>query len=289
VRSAIGGELFDARLKSARLGDHDERRRAVFGEATVGRVGGATLNAGLRGDWSSSVNAFASPSIGIAVPVGDAVQLRASSGRGYRAANWTERYYRDPANIGDSTLTAERFTAHEVGARIIPARWLTADVALFQRHATSLIDWARPAGSATTTPWHTMNFASATYRGIEAALRLPAVAGVDWTLRGSGLRFDASAAPGTVGKYALRPVTRTLGLSAMSRAGSGGTLTFDGQRARRTGESDHLQLNTRFDQSVAGLRISLEMLNLTNADYLDVSGKPVAPRSAFFGVTWIAP
>jgi hypothetical protein len=134
-----------------------------------------------------------------------------------------------------------------------------------------------------------MNFASATYRGIEAALRLPAVAGVDWTVRGSGLRFDASAAPGTVGKYALRPVTRTLGLSATSHVGSGGTLTFDGQRARRTRESDHLQLNSRFDQNLAGLRFSLELMNLTNADYLDVSGKPVAPRSAFFGITWIAP
>ncbi|MDB4882301.1 MAG: hypothetical protein JWL95_1067 [Gemmatimonadetes bacterium] len=289
LSTAIGGELFDARLRSARLGDHDDQRRALFGEATVGRAGGATLNAGVRGDWSSTVAAFASPSVGIAVPVGSAVQLRASSGRGYRAPTWTERYYKDPANIGDSTLAAERFTAHEIGARVTPAAWLSADVALFQRHALSLIDWARPAGSSATTPWRTMNFASATYRGVEGALRFPNLAGIDWTVRGSGLRFDASAAAGTVGKYALRPVTRTLGVSAVTHVGAGGMLTMDGQRARRTGERDHLLMNARYDQMLAGIRVSVEALNLANADYLDGSGKPVAPRSAFLGFSWLKP
>jgi vitamin B12 transporter len=289
IVAAVGGELFDARLRSARLGDHEEQRQAAFAEATLGHAGGATLNAGLRGDWSSSTDPFASPSVAIALPLGRLAQLRASSGRGYRAPSWTERYYRDPANIGDSTLRAERFTAHEVGLRLSPARWVSADVALYERRARSLIDWARPSGSTTATPWHTMNFASATYRGIEAALMLPNVARIDWMLRGSGLRFDASADAGTTGKYALRPITRTIGLSAATSLGSGGFLTVDAQSAQRAGEREHLLLNARLGQSVAGVRLSLELLNLSDADYLDGSGKPVAPRSAFVGVTWSAP
>jgi iron complex outermembrane receptor protein len=287
LRTAVGGELFDARLRSARLGNHEERRRALYGEATLGRSGGATLDASVRGDWSSTVDAFASPSLGIAVPLGDALQLRASTGRGYRAPTWTERYYVDPANIGDSTLRAERFTAHEVGMRVTPVRWMSADVALFQRDARSLIDWARPAGAGATTPWRTMNFASARYRGIEGALAFAGVGGVDWTVRGSGLRFDASAAPGTVGKYALRPVTRTLGVSAATRLGAGGTLTLDAQRAQRSGERDHLLADARFNQTVGGITLFVETLNLANADYLDASGKPVAPRSIFFGIGWL--
>ncbi|MEO8562074.1 MAG: TonB-dependent receptor [bacterium] len=288
LTAAAGGELFDARLRSARLGDHDERRQAAFAEATFGRAGGATLNAGLRGDWSSTVDAVASPSVAVAIPLGNVAQLRASSGRGYRAPSWTERYYRDPANIGDSTLLAERFTAHEIGVRLAPLRWMSADVAVYERRARSLIDWARPAGSTATTPWRTMNFASATYRGVEAALLLPSVLGVDWTIRGSGLRFDASAAPGTTGKYALRPITRTLGVSASMRIAADGALTLDALNAQRTGEKDHLVLNAKFEQPVRGVRLSLELLNLANTDYLDGSGKPVAPRSAFVGVKWSA-
>ena len=289
LAAAVGGELFDARLRSARLGDHEEQRQAAFAEATVGHAGGATLDAGLRGDWSSVNEAFASPSLAIAVPVGRAAQLRASSGRGFRAPSWTERYYRDPANIGDSTLRAERFTAHEVGVRLTPVRWASADVAVYERRAHSLIDWARPSGSSASTPWHTMNFASATYRGIEAALMLPDLARIDWTVRVSGLRFDASADAGTTGKYALRPMTRTLGLSAATRIGDAGSVTMDAQSAQRAGERDHLLLNARLAQPVAGVRFSLELLNLANASYLDGSGKPVAPRSAFVGVSWSAP
>ena len=289
LTTAFGTELFDARLRSARLGNHEEQRGALFTEATLGRSGGATLNAGLRGDWSSTVESFASPSIGLAVPIGSSLQLRASSGRGFRAPTWTERYYVDPANIGDSTLSAERFTAHEVGARLTPVSWMFADVAVFERRARSLIDWARPAGSIASTPWRTMNFASATYRGVEGALAFPHLGGVDLVVRGSGLRFDVSAASGTVGKYALRPTTRTLGLSAATRIGAGGTLTMDAQRAQRSGERDHVMLNARFNQTLASIRLSVEMLNLANADYLDGSGKPVAPRSAFLGLSWSRP
>ena len=30
-------------------------------------------------------------------------------------------------------------------------------------------------------------------------------------------------------------------------------------------------------------------MNITNEDYLDVAGKPVAPRSVFVGVAWATP
>jgi outer membrane cobalamin receptor len=289
LRVAAGSELLDARLKSARLGDHDERRQAAFVEATVGRAGGAIVDAGFRGDWSSVVGAFASPSVAASVPIGSTLQLRASSGRGFRAPDWTERFYKDPSNVGDSTLAVERFTAHEVGARFVPVAWASADVALFERHATSLIDWARPTDSSTTAPWRTMNFAAATYRGIEAAVRLPDLVGVDWTLRGSGLRFDASTADGITGKYALRPLTRTLGLSAATRVVGGASLTVDALRTRRSGETDHFALAARVDQHIGALHASVELLNLTNARYLDVVGKPVAPRSVFVGLEWRAP
>jgi outer membrane cobalamin receptor len=290
LRAALGAELLDARLRSARLGDHSERRHAEFAEATFGRATGASLDAGLRRDWSSAVGAFVSPSLGVAVPLPMHAQLRASASRGFRAPTWTERYYKDPANIADSTLQVERFDAYEIGLRLAPLARVSADVALFERRAHSLIDWARPATAATPPPpWRTMNFASATYRGVEAMVQLSDVGGADWTVRGSGLRFDASVEPGTVGKYALRPLTRVVGISATTHERRGASLTIDAQRARRALEDDHLRLDARVDQRVGAMRLSVELLNVTNEDYLDVSGKPVAARSVFVGLAWSAP
>jgi iron complex outermembrane receptor protein len=287
VVAAVGGEVLDARLRSARLGNHDELRRGVFGEMTVGRARGATLAAGARGDWSRA-GGFFSPSLGIALPVNGVLQLRASGSRGFRAPTWTERYYVDPANVSDSTLSVERVWSDEIGARITPGSRLIADVSLFERHATSLIDWARPAGAAASTPWHTMNFARATYRGVEALVRLSDVAGIDWTARGSGLRFDATTAPGTVGKYALRPLTRSLGLSGTRQIGADASITLSALNARRVAEKSYTKLDAQLAQRFGGLRYSIDLLNLTNASYLDGSGKPVASRSAFIEVGWPA-
>ena len=289
MSAVIGGELLDARLRSARLGDHRQWRNAAFGQLTFARLTGATVDLGLRGDWTTEHGAFASPSVGVSIPVTSRVQLRASANRGFRAPTWTERFYRDPANIGDSTLAVERFSSGEIGARATPLSWLVADVAYYERHATGLIDWARPEGATASTPWRTRNFASAIYRGVEATLRAPDLLGVDWTARASGLRFDASADPGTTGKYALRPLTRTVGLSASAPVVRGGTVSMDALRARRTGEDDHLMLNARATAPVRDLRLSLELVNLANTSYLDASGRPVASRSAFAGATWIAP
>jgi iron complex outermembrane receptor protein len=290
LHAAVGAELLDARLRSARLGDHSERRHAEFAEATLGRPGSASLDAGLRRDWSSAVGSFVSPSLGAAVPLPAHAQLRASASRGFRAPTWTERYYVDPSNVADSTLQAERFDAYEVGLRFAPISTVSADVALFERRARSLIDWARTSTAVTPPPpWRTMNFASATYRGIEALVRVTDIAGADWTLRGTGLRFDASAQPGTVGKYALRPLTRVIGLSVTTHERRGASLTVDAQRARRALEDDNLRLDARIDQRVGAMRLSVELLNVTNEDYLDVSGKPIAGRSAFVGLAWSAP
>jgi hypothetical protein len=34
------------------------------------------------------------------------------------------------------------------------------------------------------------------------------------------------------------------------------------------------------------VRASVELVNATNASYLDGSGKPIAPRSLFVGLAW---
>jgi hypothetical protein len=61
-------------------------------------------------------------------------------------------------------------------------------------------------------------------------------------------------------------------VSAATRELRGASLAVDVQRARRAAEDDHLRLDARVEQRVGAMRLSLELLNLTNADYLDVSG-----------------
>lgn len=283
---AFGGEAMDLRLRSARLGDRDETRSAVFSEATVGRPKGAKLNLGVRGERSASYGDFVSPSVAASLPLYSIVWLRGSLSRGFRAPTWTERFYEDPGNVGDPDLRAERFLASELGVRLFPSGRVSVDVAGFTRDAKDVIEWAKPAGATAATPWRTMNFASATYRGIEAQVSAPDLFGVDWRFQATGLRFEPKGADGFVGKYALRPVTRTFGLSASARIAGNWRVSADGVHVTRKDEGSHLLANTRVAYAWRAVSLTVDLVNLANDSYLDASAKDAAGRAVYVGARW---
>jgi outer membrane receptor protein involved in Fe transport len=285
--AAVGAEGSDGRLRSERLGDRDEKRGAIFAEATAGHPGAAQLNAGVRIDWSSVNDRFVSPSLGGVVPVGPWARLRASVNRGFRAPTWTERYYLDPANVGDPDLRPEKFWGGEVGVAITPHKRWSADIAAFTRHATDLIDWARPADADSTAPWQTTNVTRATYRGAELALQLHDWLGASWSLHGSALDFESRGATGYIGKYALRPITRSAGLIVSAPlSGRGLIATLDAAYGERADDEGHFRLDARIAQRWRDLRIVLDVRNISNASYLDAAVKEVAGRSAFVTLEW---
>ncbi len=286
VVAAIGADGSDAGLRSERLGNRNEQRGALFAEATLGSAESARLDAGARIDWSSVNDQFVSPSVGGVLPIGSWTRLRASVSRGFRAPTWTERYYEDPANVGDPDLRPEKFWGGEAGVTLAPDERWSADITGFFRHANDLIDWARPADADSTAPWRTTNVARAEYRGAELALHLRHWLGASWSLRGSALHFDSHGAAGFIGKYALRPITRSAGLKMTAPFGRGPIATLDAAYDDRSGEDGHFRLDARIAQSWRDLRVALDVRNVTDADYLDASVKPVAGRSAYITLEW---
>lgn len=285
---AFGTEAFDARLVSNSLGDRDETRTAAFAEVHVGSPTRTSVNLGVRGDHSSVYGDFLSPSAAASVMVAPRARLRASIGRGFRAPTWTDRFYVDPGNIGNPDLQPERFWAGELGVNVALHAQAHLDVALYQRNADNLIDWARPAGSPDSVPWHTLNVESARYRGVEATLGGAHAAGLDWTLRASGLRFEPVGDSGFEGKYALRPITRTIGGTASLPRTHGVDATLDILSARRAGEDGYFRADLRLGCTWRATRFTVDLRNLTGADYLDASGRPVAGRGAYVGLAWAA-
>jgi vitamin B12 transporter len=282
---ATGVDARELRLTSARLGDHTEQRAAVFSEATLGGEGRPSLDAGARVDWSSERGTFFSPSLAAAIPLGGRVVLRSSAARGFRAPTWTELYYSDPANVGDSTLASERFWSGEIGARASVSRRVTVDGAVFVRRAEDLIDWAKPAGAGTTVPWRTRNVDRATYRGVEGSVDVRGVAGADWTVQASGLSFDAEGAAGFRGKYGLSPITRSLGVTGTFHLGVV-RLGANGVAARRVGQETNIVGNARVLVPVRAAELLLDVYNIGDAHYRDVAGKPVVGRGVYAGVRW---
>jgi iron complex outermembrane receptor protein len=87
---AFGAEARDDQLTSNSLGGHRNDLGALFAEATLGAPRRASVDAGVRLDWSSRTGRFVSPSIAGSLPLRDDVWLRGSVSRGFRAPTWTE-------------------------------------------------------------------------------------------------------------------------------------------------------------------------------------------------------
>ncbi|HEX6940067.1 MAG TPA: TonB-dependent receptor [Longimicrobiales bacterium] len=302
LRFVLGGEAYTDRLESTSLGDRHEERAALFAEAAVGAVDGAAASLGLRGDWHSTYGAFVAPSIAGALPLSPRLRLRGSVGRAFRAPTWTDRYYRDPANVGTPELRPERAWEAEIGADLEAAPGVRLRATAFLRDAEALIDWARPTGAPVDAPWRTLNVASATFRGLEVAVEHASLLGARWNLSGSVIGFDSEAQDGLVSKYALRPLTRTVQLAA-ERAWLGDALWLTARvyHARRAGTDepavqdgacvagaaqDHTRADARLAYEWRGARVFLDLRNLTDTEFCDVSGVMAPGRAAYLGVAW---
>jgi iron complex outermembrane receptor protein len=211
------------------------------------------------------------------------IRIHTSAGHSYRAPTWTERFYRDPVNIGNASLSVERAWSGDVGLDLYPVSTLRFSGSVFIRDATDMIDWARPVDGSDPI-WRTRNVDDARFRGIEAEVDVMAIAGTRIRARGAWLSLESSAAPGFSSKYALRPEVESVSLAADRNFFDLLHLSIRGARERRVGEANHIRLDSRASIQAGQVRLYLDLLNASDADYLDISGIPVAGRNAVLGL-----
>lgn len=285
LRLAMGGEAYSDRVESATLGDHDESRTALFGEIAAGEVGRLTGSAGLRADWHEAFGLFWSPSASAAWWPATGVRLRGSVGRSLRTPTWTERYYEDPADIGDPDLQPERAWSGEIGADLYPVRSLRVGAALWTRSARELIDWAKPTASP-DEPWRTRNVDDARYRGLESEVEIDDLLGFRWIARGSWLRLTSGAEAGFTSKYALRPLAHSLSLSAEREVVRGIDLSARVESDQRRDERAYELLDARVAYRLPVGSVYLDLLNATDEEYPDITGAAAPGRSLMVGIQW---
>ncbi|MEX2611490.1 MAG: TonB-dependent receptor [Gemmatimonadota bacterium] len=293
VSLAAGGEAWLDLLDSSALGEREERRGALYAEAAAGRPGGATGTAGLRLDAHETFGAFVAPSLSGAVWLHPALRLRAAAGRAFRAPSWTDRYYADPASVGNPDLDPERSWEVEGGA-VWSAGRLALEAGVFFRRTDEAIDWARPVGAPEDEPWRTRNVERTDVLGVELEAGAE-LAGARWRLAVSALDQDSRDAAGFVSRYALRPLTRSALVTMDRPLGEHLNLNLRVAHARRAGQEGpdveagacvpgRESAGTRADARLSGVwgrwRLFTDALNLADAATCE-PGAVFAPGRSF--------
>ena len=292
VALAVGGELYRDEVESDNratpaaadaLGNRSEDRGAAFTE--LGWAGArASLSGGLRADWHESFGDAWSPSVSGSLDLTGFLRARASWGRSFRAPTWTERYYQDPASIGDPDLEPERSWTLELGAELaLPGSGVLRATA-FRRQSDDLIDWVKPAGSPPTAPSTVQNVESARYDGLELLVEGVRAGGFRLDAGGSLLSLEAGEAEGLVSRYALRPLVERA-TARVARALLGGRALLSGQilHERRRGDDPYMLPSARLRVRLPWGELDLGGTNLTDEEHLDVTGNPAAGRALWLG------
>jgi iron complex outermembrane receptor protein len=286
VSLAVGGEAYHSTITSTNLKHHEENRSAAYGEAAAGSAANAMLSAGLRYDHSETFGDFVSPSMGAGARVADGIRVRGSAARGFRAPTWTDRYYSDPANRGDSTLKVERAWSYEAGVEATPAARWRVDLTGFVRQVDNAIDWVKPVGAPAAAPFQIVNIQEATFRGVEARVGGRDLLGVDWTVRATALSFEAKAAAGLASKYALRPLTETASIEAAVPLPFGLQLGAVASHLRRPGDDQYNLVDAQLGYRWRMFEVYANGTNLTDERYFDVSGVHAPGRALNIGLRW---
>jgi iron complex outermembrane receptor protein len=238
------------------------------------------FSAGLRTDWHEGFGSFLSPNLSGSYRVGSVLRIRGALGRSFRAPTWTERYYRDPVNVGRSDLNPERAWSGEVGGDLFLGPSFRSSITLFERRATDLIDWAREVGAEDPAPWETRNVEEATFRGMELEMDLLGPFGTRWTMSGTVMSLDSEEASGFQSKAALRPLLERYIIGFRKSWDEGFSLSVNAQRGERPEEDPFHRVDARAGYRLGNAWFYLDATNLFDARYADVT-RALAPGRAF--------
>lgn len=280
---AVGGQVIRDRLESTNLGDRREDRAGAHVE--VGWVGPSTrVRGGVRVEGRDGFGTWAAPSLSVARDVSPRVRIRGAVGRSYRTPTFTERYYEDPSNVGRADLESESAWSVDAGVDWAAGRGSVVRATVFRREARDLIDWARPTGASQDRPWETRNVESATFTGLEVAVDRVPLGPVALEGSASFLGLETEEAPGFESKVALRPLARNVMVGLRAPLGSGGTLRVRVQSLRREGGSSYELGDLRLAGTVAGAELWLDLTNLWDTDYPDITGLSAPGRAVRVGL-----
>ncbi|MBC7364168.1 MAG: TonB-dependent receptor, partial [Candidatus Aminicenantes bacterium] len=124
-------------------GQHSNLKLALFAEGRKVVLEKLIGNLGARLDYHQTYGFNFSPDFSLSYPVSSSFKIRASVGGCYRAPSYTELYYQDPVNLGNSSLKPEKGINSEVGLEAMLLGVLKAEFTLFRRTGKNLIDWVK--------------------------------------------------------------------------------------------------------------------------------------------------
>ncbi len=277
-----GGEGFHESIESNNLGNHARSHGAVYADYDVRAWRSFSFSVGAREEIFDTGDSEFAPTVAAGYWIKSGWKLKASGSRAFRLPTYTDLYYSDPANLGNSNLKPETAWSYEGGLVWDQGGRYKAEATVFERREKNDIDYVRNVAS--NGPYQAMNINSINFTGVETSfgMRLPQNQEVNFSY--TGLYGAQQALNGLQSRYLFNyPVADAVvawqgtlpgKLIAKSRIGVASRYSSD---PYGVWDAD---VGREFQHVAAHLAFS----NLSDTQYEEVQGVIMPGRSVIFGI-----
>ena len=285
--TSLGVEAAFEDLESSNLGDHNRRRRALFGEHKFYPSDQLTLGIGASGVHYSDWGWQFCPGADLNVQFAEGLNGFASLEKSFRVPTFTELYYFTPANQGNPDLSPEKAWTYETGIRWQAER-AGVEFSVFFRDSQDIIDWSRNPGD---TVWKVRNIADIRTRGAEIGFdyspesffntRFLSTINIAYTY----LELDRDT-QGMESKYALDHLRHQLHGSIKMDWSDRIRHTVYARYGKRIAGDDYTVVDTRITYIFKHFQVFLDAANLFDQEYIESGFAPMPGRWIIGGVTF---
>lgn len=267
-------------IRSTNLGHHGRNRTAGYAAAEVRMAAHASLSAGVRAEVFDGGHTVFSPMSSATLWLKGKVMLHGAVGHGFRLPTYLDLYYSDPSTRGNPHLQPESAWNYEAGANWYPGTRFSLTSTAFYSSQQNTIDYTRASAAE---PWQASNLARMHFAGVETAADWHVATGQDARLSWTMLEGAQSALAGLQSEYVFNYPVHNARLEWVSR-------WKDLQFSARLGVVQRYQKRPYAVLDVAAayegkrLRPYLQLTNLTNTGYEEISGVRMPSRGVVAGM-----
>ncbi|WP_372745476.1 TonB-dependent receptor [Lutibacter sp.] len=284
-KTGFGIDIAKVYLRSNNLGDRDRLMFNSFFEHRFDNLEKFDVTLGLAISSFSDFDTQFLPGLDLGYKLNDNFKVFGNIGYTYRVPTYTDLYYSDPSNEGNSELEPESAISEEIGVKYLTDSF-NFTLSLFNRNSSNLIDWTR---NSTDEKWKAQNFSAVETKGFETS------ANFIFKWANFNQRFDVSYnfiddnikdQDVTYTRYSLNSLKHQFTASLNTQFFKFLNQTISYRYVERTEGSSYNLVDAKVSVALHNFVFSLNANNIFNTEYIEAGLVPMPKGNVMFGIAY---
>jgi outer membrane receptor protein involved in Fe transport len=271
-------------IQSNNLGHHARNQGAGYVDFELSAAQRGSLSVGFREEVFSGGRSVFAPQFAGSLWVHPAVKLRGSIGYGFRLPTYVDLYYSDPSTIGNPNLKPESAWSYDGGADWYLNDRTAASLTVFYSRQTDAIDYLRVSSAS---PWQANNLTGLRFTGVESSFQWHPTTRQSlkaaWTL----LFGAQDALHGLQSEYVFNYPVNQASIEWTENFAQGILLRSRLGVTERYQQTPYPVWDLSLAREAGRIHPFLQMANLTNTGYQEITGVPMPGRSFTGGIEFV--